>query len=114
MLPRGSFLRKHCSTPPDGDSIYALRDLRSLSDKLPGNCSSEFDPTRDLVSLLPLPGDLASERAPGNVLVRELGGDLVLPWRGGEVAHIDRPVLVVQAVDLCLAGTLEKWTFENV
>ena len=69
---------------------------------------------RDLVSLLPLPGDLASEWAPGNVLVRELGGDLVLAWRGGKVAHIDRSVLVVQAVDLRFAGTLERRIYDNV
>ena len=40
-FPLGSFLRKHGSSMPDGETMYALSDRRSYSDKFSGRLRSE-------------------------------------------------------------------------
>ena len=63
---------------------------------------------RDGVALGALAGDLAGEGRSVDVLVGKLGGDLVLARSCWQVRDINCSVLVVLAVDLGLAWTLDS------
>ena len=45
LLPFGNFFRKHGSSTPEGETIYAFKARKSYSDKFSGRDKSELEPT---------------------------------------------------------------------